>query len=132
MVKDFEVKYLSAEVGVMYWEDASVDGDTDVDGKLIPCREGDYWKPIIELETGKIINWEMGKTAQIHYKSCDDNVFSLLDEKNSLIAVEEGYVISSMCPIRDGYGDYVIMDIDSSGTIHKWKFNPSDFEHNDE
>ena len=30
------VKYLRAECGVRYWEDATVNGVEDTDGKLIP------------------------------------------------------------------------------------------------
>ena len=44
--QDFEVKYLLAEAGVRYWEDAMVNGEEDTEGSLIPCRDGEYWKPI--------------------------------------------------------------------------------------
>ena len=125
--KQFEAKYLLAEVGVRYWEDASVNGIDDENGDLIPCRDGDLWKPLIELESGKIINWENGKYASIHYKSCDNNVFKLLDaEKNVIIEIED-YVIKMMCPKREGYGDYVIMDINSNGFIENFKWDLSEF-----
>ena len=121
--KEFDVKYLLAEVGARYWEDSDVNGDEDTNGDLIPCRDGDYWKPLIELETGKILNWEIGKTAKIHYKSCDDNIFKLLDKDKNIIKEIEGYVIDMMSPAENGFGDYVIMNIDANGIIDA--FEPS-------
>lgn len=80
ITKEFEIKYLLAKVGVRYWEDAIVNGEEDINGDLIPCRVGDYWSPLIDIETGIITNWEIGKTASIHYKCCDDGSYHLLDE----------------------------------------------------
>jgi len=115
----------------MYWEDSYVDGVEDTQGDLIPCRDGEYWKPLIEVETGKIVNWEQGKTAKIHYKSCDDNLFKLLDENKNVITSIDGYVIDMMCPVGEGYGDYVIMNIDENGIIKDWEADFEDFQ-NDE
>ena len=115
----FDVIYLKARIGVRYWEDSD---------DLIPCRSGDSWIPIIELQTGKIINWQEGKNASIHFKSCDDNEFYLLDQDNNIIAGIYGYVIDMMCPKENGYGDYVIMDIDSNGFIQDWKVNLKPFK----
>lgn len=126
--KEFEVKYLLAEVGARYWEDSEVDGVEDVKGDLIPCRDGEYWKPLIEIETGKILNWEIGKTAKVHYKSCDCNTFKLLDENKEVIVEREGYVIDMMCPTEKGYGDYVIMNIDANGIIDAFEASFEEFE----
>jgi hypothetical protein len=126
--KEFDVKYLLAEVGARYWEDADVDGVEDTEGTLIPCRDGEYWKPLIDIETGQILNWEKGKTAEIHYKSCDDNIFKLLDADKNVIIERDGYVISMMCPIDEGYGDYVKMDINTDGFIKGFEADFSDFQ----
>lgn len=125
--KEFEVKYLHADCGVRYWEDASVNGVEDENGDLIPCKEEDRWKPLIDLETGKILNWEQGKTADTHYKVCDDGVYTLLDENKEAIKEIDGYVPSVMCPEENGYGDYVIMEIDENGQIANWEADLSDF-----
>lgn len=61
--KEVELKTLSVKAGVRYWEDAEVNGVEDTDGTLIPCRNGDDWCPEIDIETGRILNWEQGKTA---------------------------------------------------------------------
>lgn len=130
--KEFEVVYLLAEIGARYWEDASVNGKEDVQGKLIPCRDGESWKPLIDLSTGKIVNWEIGKTASIHYKSCDNNLFKLLDKDKNIITSKEGYVINMMCPAERGYGDYVIMNIDASGMIQDFEPDLEEFQENED
>ena len=66
-----EVTFLKAECGVRYWEDAEVNGVDDEDGTLMPFRSGDEWRPIIELATGRIVDWPEGTTADVHYKVCD-------------------------------------------------------------
>ena len=80
VIKTFDVKYLAVNAEVRYWEDASVNGVEDQDGTLIPCRHGDSWRPTIEIDTGKIINWPNGTTANIHYKVCAAGSYALLDE----------------------------------------------------
>lgn len=127
--KEFEVKYLLAEVGARYWEDATVNGEEDTNGLLIPCRDGEYWKPLIDIETGIIVNWDKGCVASVHYKCCDNGLYKLLDENKNEIKSIEGYVPDMMCPKGEGYGDYVIMNIDSDGKIEKWQVNFSEFEY---
>lgn len=125
VVVDYDVKYLQVEAGVRYWEDASVDGVKDVNGDLIPCRVGDDWCPLIELETGKIVNWNKGVTAKTHYKVCDDGRYSLLGEDKVLITEHEGYVLDMLNPQGGGYGDYIVMSIDENGYIDSFG---ADFE----
>ena len=118
------VKYLKAEAEVRYWEDADVNGQNDEDGTLIPCRVGDCWSPIIDLETGKIEGWPEGTTADLHYKVCDAGRYALLDKSRAEVKAIAGYVPSVMCPEEGGYGDYIIMHIGPDGTIEN--FDPSD------
>lgn len=122
-----EVATLHVDAGVRYWEDTTVDGVDDEKGNLIPCREGDRWKPIIDLETGKIINWKKGITADIHYKVCDDGEYGIVDAEGNIIKTIEGYVPNIMCPKDEGYGDYIIMDVDENGFIADWKPDVSVF-----
>ena len=127
VTKEFDVQYLLAEVGVRYWEDSYVDGKIDNDGSRMPCRDGDLWKPIINLETGIITNWNKGTTASVHYKSVDNNVFKLLDTGMNVVEEFDGSAIDMMSPKDNGYGDYVIMDIDENGLIHNWKVDFNEF-----
>lgn len=125
--KEFDVKELHVEAGVRYWEDAEVNGVEDTDGDLIPCREGDDWKPIIDVETGIIKNWAQGTTADIHYKVCDDGKYTLIDEKGEAIKTVDGYVID-LAIGRSGYGDYIIMEVDEAGKIKDWNPTFDDFK----
>jgi hypothetical protein len=120
---NFDAKYLLAEVGARYWEDATVNGEEDTEGTLIPCREGDYWKPLIDIETGTIVNWTKGCVANVHYKCCDDGFYHLLDENKNVIKSIEGYVPDML----GTYGDYVVMEIDENGKIFDWQFDSSVF-----
>lgn len=115
------VKYLRAECGVRYWEDAKVDDVADEDGDLIPCRDGDYWKPLIDLETGAIEGWPHGTVADIHYKVCDNGRYTLLDVDRNVVVEIDGYVPKIMSPGGDGWGDYVIMTVHGDGSIMDWR-----------
>lgn len=119
--KEVEVKTLIVSAGVRYWEDATVNGVEDEDGSLIPCREGEYWCPEIDLDTGVITNWIQGVTADIHYKVCDDGNYRIADADGNVVFEKEGYVVDMMCPEENGYGDYIIMKVDESGRIANWK-----------
>jgi len=129
--KEYDAKTLHVSAGVRYWEDAEVNGVEDVDGDLIPCRNGDNWTPIIDLSTGKITNWEQGKTAKIHYKVCDDGSYELRTASGEIITKIDGYVPDTMCPDGNGYGDYIKMTIDENGIIENFKFKADDFESED-
>lgn len=91
-------------------------------------REGDNWCPVIDLESGTILHWPKGVTADIHYKVCDEGSYSLLDAEMKEVAHRFGYVPDIMCPGGTGYGDYVIMNIDGAGKIEGWTIDLSDWE----
>ena len=120
--KEVELKTLIVMVGVRYYNDSEVNGKSDTEeGDLIPCKVGDLWCPIIDIDSGVITNWETGKTADIHYKVCDQFSCDVLDEKGEIVfQMEDEYVPKIMCPKDSGYGDYIIMDIDERGKIIDW------------
>ena len=109
---EFEAVYLKVDAGVRYWEDAEVNGVSDSENPpTIPCAEfihadNEYrWRPIIDIDNGVITNWEKGFTAQVHYKVCDDGIYTVTDKDGNIIVEHEGYVPSIMCPEDEGYGD---------------------------
>lgn len=122
---EVDLKTLHVRAGVRYWEDATVNGIEDTDGNLIPCRDdaSEDWLPVIELETGKIRNWIKGTTAEIHYKVCDDGDYYLMaqDESKHVLS-KSGYVPDCLSVKDNGYGDYIIMKVDSDGIIQDWEF----------
>jgi hypothetical protein len=126
--KTVEARYLKVEAGVRYWEDASVNDTEDEDGSLIPFRSGDYWCPTIDLDAGVVEDWPADTTASIHYKVCDDGRYVLLDEGREEIVALNGYVPSILSPGGNGYGDYVIMQIDENGHIGGWRIELDAFE----
>lgn len=124
-----DVIFLEVDAGVRYWEDAIVNGFEDIDG-TIPCRDGERWKPIIELSTGKIINWVQGVEASIHYKVCDDGDYWLLDENKKRVKKWDDYYVPDGLLVVDdnGYGDYIIFKVSCDGTIIG--FNPvTNYDH---
>lgn len=121
MIKqEYDIKVLMAELGVRYWEDSTVNGVEDTEGTLIPCRDGDTWRINIDIETGKILNWEQGFAAEIHYKVCDDGEYTIFDHLERPVKTKNWYVPACLCPKENGHGDYVIMDISIDGFIQDW------------
>lgn len=135
---DYDIRFLKVDAGVRYWEDTKVNGvyNTDCEDTngtpTIPCAEfiGEQkhilngynwrWRPLIDIENGQIVNWKEGTSANVHYKVCDDFSCELLDAgKNSIISYND-YVPSVMCPADEGFGDYIIMNIDENGFIQDW------------
>lgn len=115
-------QFIEVSAGVRYWEDATLNGREDTEGK-IPLRQGDRWTPIIDLDTGHIQNWPAGAEADIHYKVCDDGEYWLLDASGKRIAKWAGdYVPNSILCIGDnGHGDYIILKVGADGAVIDWK-----------
>lgn len=119
VAKQVEVKTLHVSAGVRYWEDGTVNGLEDTEGILIPCRNGDRWEPIINIDTGIIENWPIHlATANVHYKVCDDGNYCIKDSDGGIVIQREGYV-PSFFP-GDHFGDYLILQIDKDGKIDNW------------
>jgi len=132
--KVVEVKTLQVNANVRYWIDGQVNGESDTEsGDNVPCRDGENWCPEIDIETGKILNWKPGTTAEIHYKVVDGCGWSLKDENGeAVLFAEDGYVPDTLSPKESGYGDYIIMDIDENGMIADWRFDIRDFQEDNE
>ena len=115
--------YIEISAGVRYWEDATIGGQEDTDGTLIPFRKGDCWCPVIRLSDGVVMDWPTGVTADIHYKVCDAGEYWILDDGRQRIAKWGGYYVPNdfLCHGDQGYGDYIILEIDSGGVIKGWR-----------
>lgn len=111
---------VSAEV--RYWEDAEINGVQDTEeGDNIPLKVGILWEPRIELETGRVIDWPQGTTADIHYKVCDQGEYWLEDAEGKRLKWKGSYVPNDLLAIGDnGYGDYIILKISADGIIEGW------------
>lgn len=122
--------YLKVEARVRYWEDAEVNGAEDTDGDLIPLRKGDTWCPLIDIREGRIIDWPKETTAKIHYKVCDEGEYWLLNWDLQTVAKWGGFYVPDdlLCPNGNGYGDYIILNVDGEGQIEGWLADEFDFE----
>ena len=126
--KEVEVTHLLIEAKPRYWEDTEVNGISDENGDLIPCRSDDIWSPKINLETGIIIDWPLGTEANIHYKVCDSGEYWILDTNSEKLIKAKGYYVPNFLAIDDnGFGDYIIMKVDGQGKIQNWKFDLEPF-----
>jgi hypothetical protein len=114
--------YIEVEAGVRYWEDATVNGQEDAQGTLIPFRFGDTWAPTIRLSDGQILSWPAGTTADIHYKVCDDGEYWLAAEEGRMVKWTGFYVPTKfLCHGDNGYGDYIILKVSEDGRIQNWR-----------
>lgn len=126
VTKTVNVKKLHVNVIPRFIEDAYINGDRELeDDPKMPFIShdflGDYhWDINIDIDKGLIENWPTGVKASIHYKVCDEGFYEIFDEKGEKLGYFNGYVPSIMCPKDQGYGDYIIMDIDEYGNIQDW------------
>jgi hypothetical protein len=118
-----DARYIEIDAEPRYWEDATINGQEDVNGTLTPLRFGDDWRIAINLDTGQILDWPEGCEAYIHFKVCDQGEYWLHDEKRNRIAKWKGYYVPSqiLCVGDNGYGDYIIFRVGSDGVIIGWK-----------
>ena len=124
-------RYLRARCNVRYWEDTYVNGEKDHDGSRIPCREGTpadntrlgggVWIPVIDLHEGRIENWQVGTTAKILYKVCDEGLYEWLDADRNVAHSINGYVPRIMCTSKEPDGDIVAMNVGIDGAIENWR-----------
>lgn len=120
-----------------YFEDAYVNGVKEsVDQPTIFGFDGDdRWCVSIDLETGCIDNWSPNQNAVVHYKVCDQGEYWLCDSEMDRIAKWNGEYVPSqfLCHGDDseGWGDYIIMSIDTDGMIKSYiapKIDPSEWD----
>lgn len=121
-ISEVEVKYLKISVAPRYWDDAEINGELDENGDLTPFRNGDLWEPVIDIDTGKFLDWDEGTEASFHFKVCDAGSYYLLDEdKNVISSIVNDYVPCGLCHGDEGYGDYIIMTVKKDGHIKGYK-----------
>lgn len=118
-----DVEFIEVSAGVRYWDDATVNGVEDTKGDLIPCREGNLWKPVIRLSDGQIMDWPQGTTADIHYKICDAGLYWLKDKDGLRVAKWGGYYVPDdfLCHGSAGHGDYIIFKVGEDGKIINYR-----------
>ena len=143
---EIDIKTLFVKAHVRYPEDAMIqEGPDDAWGEddnyqpKMPCisyveckHKGWYWCPVIDLATGRIINWKQGVRASISYKVVDEFDCYITDSDDKIVARYNGYVPSFMAIDDEGYGDYVYLTINEDGYIEHWSFDEYEFKKLDE
>lgn len=145
---EIDIKTLFVKARVRYPEDSMIQegpddvwGEDNPDQPKMPCMEyiekhrmtsSWHWCPIIDIATGKIINWKQGVRASISYKVVDEFECYITDADDKIVTRYEGYVPSFMAITDKGYGDYVYLEIDENGMIENWSFDEYDFKKLDE
>ena len=140
-LEEYTPPIVKVRAEVRYFEDGKVNGENDISYEeqekgirpKIPCTERnvgenleacDMWAWCLEIdpERGVIMNWPEGNTASVHYKVCDGCHIEYFEKGKKICDNErDGYVPEFLCPNGEGYGDYMIMEIDGCGFISNWK-----------
>ena len=128
-----EVKYVRVSSLVRYWADASINGEEDdTDSPRMPLikdiDDESRWVIDIDVNTGKIRDWTQGWTADVHYKTCDENTIYLIDHDGKPIREFDCYVPDFLSIEDAGYGDYICLKINEDGTINNFKFTQEDID----
>ena len=91
----------------------------------LPKRCGDYWKFVIDIDSGTIIEWDYPEDYKIHLKVCDSGMYNLLDPKGNEVCPEYHYYVPDAIP--NGYNDYLDFTILPNGKIKEWDVNEDSF-----
>lgn len=79
----------------------------------------------INLQSGKVENWQREEFIRIWGKICDEGTYTLLDKDHTPLTQITGYVPNHLLPpFEDGYGDYLELAINPDGTIDNWPSTP--------
>lgn len=123
--KEVELKHIEIEVNVRY-------GEEDMPNDF-PFRKGDLWQVIVDIDSGKIVNWPVGVSGDVYMKVCDEGCYRLLDaDGKTVLSIEQNYVPHGIVPGK--YGDYIDLKINGDGVITNWPKKPNldDFETDEE
>lgn len=112
-----KARYIKIEAKVHHPEDSLLNGQPDTLFRM-PLQEGSIeriWSPIIDLHTGKVLEWSK-QSAEINYKVRDEGIYTYLDSEFNEISIHEGYVPEEL-QFKDTSGDYLEFSIKPNGGI---------------
>lgn len=120
--KELDIKFAQCFISPLSFKDAIVNGISDnEDLPQIPevynISGTLYWCPVIDIDTGEIINWNKGTTASVKYLSYDDNYIRFSDADDNTVQIYSGYVPKILDQNDEGSGHYISLDIDENGFI---------------
>ena len=120
--EEVDIKYIKADFGVLFFEDAEVNGRQDSnENPSMPFIEGRRWQINVDIDRGCILNWPKNVLAHINYKVRDNGKYEIYDSNKMLILKKEGYVPEIFGQDYMNFGDYVSITVNDEGLISNWK-----------
>lgn len=74
----------------------------------------------IDVENGKLLNHDFGHKIELYNKVVDEGTYTLVDTETGETKIIQDYVIAGLDTYGNGYGDYVILNINENGFIKEW------------
>lgn len=113
-------RYLRLTIPVYYFEEFAF--EKHYTENLFPCRTKDgNFQVTVDLSTHKILEWKDSfGSLNLFSKVVDCGSYSLLDADKKEFFRIDGYVPNSILPEKDGFGDYLTLNIDTHGVISNW------------
>ena len=91
-------------------------------GKRFPILDGRTWTAVVDVETGRIQDWNQSGEFSLCDKVRDGGTYELLSPSGSVVGrIEENYVPNRLVPGE--YGDYIELHI-KDGVVTNWPKTP--------
>jgi oxalate decarboxylase/phosphoglucose isomerase-like protein (cupin superfamily) len=89
-----------------------------------PLRENNFWRALVEIETGRILHWPAtGAGHEVYLTVKDTGTYTLLGPDGKEVAkIEQDYVPHGVVPGK--YGDVINLTINTEGVITNWPKRP--------
>ena len=114
--KEVDITHVEVTVPIRY-----ADEDIPYD---FPSRNGDIWNVTINVDNGRISNWDGTTKLTFETKICDTGTYTLVDTDGKTVAtIYNDYVPNNLIPGE--YGDYINLEIDEGGYITNWPKKPN-------
>lgn len=121
---ELDFKYVQIYVPIRKEEDVPLYSPFRSGNKVETVSEGNDWLRLtIEISTGKIPDWPVGQSGELHIKVVDNGTYNLLDKnKTLLVSLQDEYVPNHLIP--GDYGDYIVLHVNITGEVTNWYKNP--------
>lgn len=93
-------------------------GEEDIPADF-PGRIADVWHATIDIDTGKVHKWPIGRVGECSMKVVDQGNYYLLNKAGKKLAEIEGDYVPDCIP--GSYGDYIEFNIDGDGIVNGWQ-----------
>ena len=114
--KEVDITHVEVTIPIIY-------GEEDIPNDF-PSRNSDIWNVTINIDNGRILNWDGTTKLKFEMKVCDIGTYVLVDTDGKTVAsIYNDYVPNNLIPGE--YGDYIDLEIDEKGYITNWPKEPN-------